>query len=90
MFNSLQHPPLIVCMFNLFHLDYLLFLEHLHCIVTLIVLGLDKVDSSKRPSTKGTLKGKICESVFALGLARLDFLDRAIRWVDKVADRRAS
>lgn len=41
MFDLSQHPPLVVGMLDLLHLDYLRFFEDLDGIETLIVFGLN-------------------------------------------------
>lgn len=71
MLDLLQHAALVVGVLDLLHLDHLRLLEHLHGVEALIVLGLDKVHSSKAAGAKGALDLEVCEGVLALGDAGL-------------------
>lgn len=87
MFDSLQHPSLVVCVFNLLHLDYLRLLQDLDRIVTLVVLGLHQMHSAKRTSAECSLKGEVGQSVFALCLPARGFtIDGAACWADQVGN----
>lgn len=81
MLDFLQHSPLVVGMFNLFHLDHLGLFQHLDRIVSLIVLRLNKVDSAEAASAQCPLYGEVGECIFALGrpwLLGCGLLDAAI------------
>lgn len=80
MFASLQHFPLIVGMFNLLHLYNLLLLEDLDSIVSLVVLGLYEMDSTKRTGTESSLDLEVGQGVFALCLPRLAFALDGTAW----------
>lgn len=67
--DLLEHPPLIIGVLNLLHLDDLGLFQHLHSVETLVVLGLHKVDSAEAAGTECPADCEIGEGVFALGLA---------------------
>ena len=69
MLDLLQHATLVVGMLDLLHLDNLLLLEDLDGIEALVVLGLDKVDTSETAGSQSAVDGKVLQSVLALGLA---------------------
>lgn len=58
-------------MFNLLHLHDLLLLQDLDSVVSLIVLGLDEMDSTKRAGTEGPFDLEVGQGIFALGLSGL-------------------
>lgn len=76
-FDLLQHPPLVVGVLDLLHLDHLALFKDLDGIETLIMLGLDQMDSSETSGTQGTLDSKIDQRVFALC-----FPDGVLRWLE--------
>ena len=67
MFDLLQHPSLVVGVFHLFHLHNLLLLEDLDGIESLVMLGLNEMDSAKAAGAKGSLDGKIGQGVLPFG-----------------------
>lgn len=66
MFDLLQHPALIVGVFDLLHLDNLSLFQDLDGIEALVVLGLDQVHSAEASSAQGPADGEVSEGVFAL------------------------
>lgn len=70
MLDFLEHPSLVVRMLDLLHLDHLSLFQHLDRIETLVVLGLDQMDSAKTARPQSPLYGEIGESVFAFSRPR--------------------
>jgi len=68
MLDLLQHPPLVVGMLDLLHLDYLSLFQYLDGVETLVVLRLDQMNSSETASTQRPLDDEVGKSVFALCL----------------------
>jgi len=67
MFDFCQHPPLIVSVLNLLHLDNLLLLQHLDGIETLVMLRLRHVYTTETTSSQCSANLKVGNGVFALG-----------------------
>lgn len=84
MLHSLQHFPLVIGVLDLLHLDHLLLLEHLDCIVSLIVLGLHQVHSAERSRPKRPLDREVCEGIFALRLAGGGLVHRALGRIGQI------
>lgn len=74
MLDLLEHTPLIVRVFHLFHLDNLRFFEDLDSVKSLVVLRLDQVHTAEAAGTQGALDGEVVESVLALGDAHRGLL----------------
>jgi len=70
-FYFLQHLPLIVGVFDLFHFDHLSFLQNLDRIEAQIVSRLNQMDTTEASSTQGPLQHKVTQRVFALRGSRL-------------------
>lgn len=69
MLDFLQHATLVVGMLDLLHFDNLLLFEDLDGIETLVMLGLDEMDTSETAGTQSAVDGEVSEGVLALGLA---------------------
>ena len=65
-FDLLQHPTLIICVFDLLHLDHLILLEDLDSIEALVVLGLDKMHSTEAAGSQRPLYVEVGQGVFPL------------------------
>ena len=59
MLDFLQHPSLIIRVFDLLHLYHLLFLQDLDGIEALVVLGSHKVNTTKASCSKSALNFKV-------------------------------
>lgn len=87
MLDSLEHFPLIVGVFDLLHLDDLLLFQDLDGIETLVMLGLDQVNSTEGTCAQSSLHGEVCEGVFALCLPCSALaVDRAGRRADEAGN----
>ena len=69
MLDLLQHATLVVGVLDLLHLDNLLLFEDLDGIEALVMLGLDKMDTSETAGSQGAVDGKVLQGVLALCLA---------------------
>ena len=76
MLDLLQHASLVVGVLDLLHLDDLSLLQHLDCIIPLIMFRLDQVHSAEATGAQCALNSKVIEGVFALGDAGLGWLCR--------------
>lgn len=59
MADSIQHTALVICVLDLLHLDHLGLLQHLHCIETMIVIGLHQVNTTEAPRSQSALELEI-------------------------------
>ena len=66
--TPLQHPSLIVGVLYLLHLHDLCFLQHLHCVETLVVLRLGEMHTPEGAGSERTLEVEVGQRVFALRL----------------------
>lgn len=69
MLDLLQHATLVVGVLDLLHLDNLLLFEDLDGVEALVMLGLDKMDTSETAGSQGAVDGKVLQGVLALCLA---------------------
>lgn len=74
MLDLLQHLALIIRVLDLLHLDDLRLLQHLDGIVSLIMLGLHQMHTSKTSSSKSSLDIEVGQIVLALCSAHLRLL----------------
>ena len=71
MAHAIEHPPLVVGVLNLLHLDHLGLFQHFHCIEAVVVLGLHQVDATEASGAERALQGEVFLRVLALGAALL-------------------
>lgn len=68
MLDLAKHPPLVIRVLDLLHLDDLGLLQHLDCVEALVVSGLDEMYSAETTGSEGAQDLKISQRVFALCL----------------------
>lgn len=71
MSNSAQHPPLVVRVLDLLHLDHLRLLQHLDSIVSVIMSRLHEMNTAEAAGSQCPLKAEVVQGVLPLCCSNL-------------------